>query len=169
MTTTEHQSVSSTEPTKITCPHCGAPECFEDTQTIPDGEDLTSYMCMECGYTSTSLNVDGSPIINQYESQTAELIKDLRWVDDKNLVWYPTVLNFPSYGIIFPDGVNKMDWKWTAAPAVDVAPEEQKNYPIPGQVGKFYERRIDMNASRKFLNNDFYGACLFLGFIKPKN
>ncbi len=101
----------------------------------------------------------------QYESQTAELIKDLRWVDDKNLVWYPTVLNFPSYGIIFPDGANKMDWKWTAAPAVDVAPEEQKNYPIPGQTDKFYQRRIDMAASRKFLSNDFYGACLFLGSL----
>ena len=93
----------------------------------------------------------------------------MRWIDDKNLVWYPTVLNFPSFGIIFPDGANKTDWKWTAAPAVDVAPEEQKNYPIPGQTDKFYQRRIDMAESRKFLSNDFYGACLFLGFVKPKS
>ena len=169
MKTTELQSVSSTDPTKTTCPHCGSPECFEDTQTIPNGEAVTSYMCMECGYTTTTLNVDGSMLINEYESQTAELIKDLRWIDDKNLVWYPTVLNFPSFGIIFPDGINKMDWRWTAAPAVDVPIEDQKNYPIPGQKDKFYQRRIDMTASKKFLSSDFYEACLFLGFIKPRS
>jgi len=86
MTTAEHQSASSTEPTKVICPHCGSPECFEDTQTIPDGEVVTSYMCMDCGYTTSTLNVEGSQVIKHYEDTTAELIKELRWVDDKNLV-----------------------------------------------------------------------------------
>lgn len=163
----EHQSVSSTEPNKIVCPHCGSHNCFEEIQTLPDGTEVKSYMCLECGYTTTTLNVDGSSVIKGYEESTAELIKALRWVDPKtNLVWYPIVLNFPSFGIIFPDGTGADDWSWKAAPAIDIPTEEQKNYPIPGQKDQYYTRRIDMGKGQTFANNDFYNACKFLGFIQ---
>ena len=35
----EQQLVSSTEPTKIKCPHCGEDHCFEETQTL-DGQEV---------------------------------------------------------------------------------------------------------------------------------
>ena len=125
-------------------------------------------MCMECGYTSTTLNEEGSLVVETYEQGTAELIKDLRWVDpNTNLVWYPIVLNFPSFGIIFPDGTNKDNWAWRAAPAVDISEEEQKKYPIPGQKDQYYTKRIDMNSSELFEADQFYDACKFLGFIQP--
>ena len=155
------------EPSKVTCPHCGSHECFEETQTLPDGTEVKSYMCMECGYTTTTLNVEGSEIITSYEDTTAELIKALRWVDpNTNLVWYPIVLNFPSFGIIFPDGTSKFNWKWRAAPAVDIPEAEQKMFPIPGHDNQYYTRRIDMNKGQSFDNDDFYNACKFLGFIQ---
>lgn len=163
----EHQSVSSTDPTKIKCPHCGEHECFEDIQALSEKEFVKSYMCTSCGYTSTSLNAEGSEMIKQYEESTAELIKDLRWVDkSNNQVWYPIILNFPSYGIIFPDGTSKNNWRWTAAPAVDIALEEQSKYPIPGQPDQFYTRRVDMKLGQSFENDNFYGACKFIGFIQ---
>ena len=164
----EQQSASNTDPIKVLCPHCGSHECLEDTLVMETKEIVNSYMCMDCGYTTSTLNVEGSQVIKHYEDTTAELIKELRWVDDKNLVWYPTVLNFPSSGIIFPDGTNEHNWVWNAAPAVDIALEEQSKYPIPGQKDQYYTRRIDMEAGRKFLKTDFYGACLFLGFVQPK-
>ena len=161
----EQQSALSTEPSKIICPHCGAHECFEETQTV-ENDVVHSYMCISCGYTSTTMNIEGSEMIKQYEDSTADLIKDLRWVDEKNLVWYPIILNFPSFGIIFPDGTSKNNWRWTAAPAVDIPVEDQKKYPIPGQKDAFYTRRIDMKAGMSFDNKDFYGACKFIGFIQ---
>ena len=168
----EQQSALNMEPIKITCPHCGEHDaCFEETQTMPDADQtqVNSYMCMSCGYTSTTLNVEGSEVIKQYEEQTAELIKDLRWVDAyTNLVWYPIILNFPSFGIIFPDGTSKHDWAWKTAPAVDIPTEEQAKYPIPGQDGQFYARRSDMNASQVFPSNEFYAACKSIGFIQEK-
>lgn len=166
----EHQSVSNMEPIKITCPHCGEENaCFEETQAMPDGTEVKSYMCMSCGYTSTTLNVEGSKVIEEYESRTAELIKELRWIDSNtNLVWYPIVLNFPSFGIIFPDGTSKHDWKWTAAPAVDIPAEDQKNFPIPGSSDEFYTRRVDMKAAKSFIRSEFYEACKSIGFIQSK-
>lgn len=106
-------------------------------------------------------------MISEYEEITAELIKALRWVDIKtNLVWYPIVLNFPSFGIIFPDGETKANWEWMAAPAVEISKEEQKKYPIPGQTDAYYTKRIDMNLGKKFNSNAFKEACEFIGFIK---
>ena len=160
-----HQSVSSTDPIKIECPHCKSPECFVETEKV-NNEDVHSFMCMECGYTTTSLNRVDSDFVKQYEATTAELIKALRWIDDRGLVWYPIVLNFPSFGIIFPDGTSVEDWKWMAAPAVDIPAEDQKKYPIPGQTDKYYTRRIDMKSGQLFTNDKFYDACKFLGFIK---
>lgn len=159
------------EPGKITCPHCGGEHCFEENQTIPSNGDseqlVTSWMCLDCGYTSTTLNEEGSDIITGYEESTAEIIKDLKWVDpETTLVWYPIVLNFPSFGIIFPDGTSRDDWSWTAAPAVDIPAEEQNKYPIPGQTGQYYTRRIDMTVGKKFDSDKFYDACHFIGFIQ---
>lgn len=166
----EQQSQSNMDPIKVECPHCGSSQCFKDTQDLEQPgkmpESVDSYMCVDCGYTTTTLNVEGSQTIKEYEETTAELIKDLRWIDQNNLVWYPIILNFPSFGIIFPNGTSKDNWNWTAAPAIDIPAEDQKNYPIPGHTDKFYTRRIDMKLGKSFANNDFYNACKFIGFIQ---
>lgn len=161
----EQQLQSNTEPTKIVCPHCNSNNCFAETEymgNIP----VESYLCVGCGYTSTTEHLDGSEFIKQFEQQTAELIKDLRWIDEKGLVWYPIVLNFPSFGIIFPDGTSKFEWGWRTAPAIEIPKEEQKNYPIPGQKDAFYEKRIDMKSGKLFANDKFNDACKFIGFIQ---
>lgn len=164
----EHQLQSSMEPTKIVCPHCGEQHCFKEVQSLSPTEELTSYMCVSCGYTTTTLNVEGSAVVAQYEAASPNLMTDLRWVDsDTNLVWYPIVLNFPSFGIIFPDGTSKYDWKWRAGLAVDIPAEDRKNYPVPGgSADEFYSKRIDMENSKLFDHEDFYNACKYLGFIK---
>ena len=155
-----------TEPTKITCPITGGTNCFEQVQTAPDGQLIKSYLSIDSGYTTTTLNVEGSEAVVEYELATPELIKDLRWVDPQtNLVWYPLVLNFPTFGIIFPDGSSKDDWQWMAAPAVDIPTKDKNKYPIPGQEGQFYTRKIDMEAGKKFAPNQFEQAAKFVGFI----
>ena len=153
-------------PDKVECKHCGATDkCFKEDTVTPDGSQATSYMCVSCGYTTTTLNVDGSDIIKMYEEDTAQLIKDLRWVDDENLVWYPIVLNFPNKGIVFPDGTSKSDWCWSTAPAIDVPEEERSKYPIPGSDGQYYTKRVDMSRQARFAPDKFYDACKEVGFI----
>jgi hypothetical protein len=154
-------------PEKIVCPHCGSKNCFEEGMMLEISPAMVySYMCMGCGYTSTTLSKVDSDLIKDYEETTAEIVKEIKWIDpNTNLVWYPTVLNFPSSGIIFPDGTNKSDWGWTAAPAVDIPKEDMKKYPIPG-TDQFYTRRIDMQAAKKFKSNEFSEACKSIGFIK---
>lgn len=150
------------EPTKITCPHCGSNNCFMEIE-----EMATSYMCMGCGYTSTSMNRVDSAELKAYEEITPQLMLDLKWIDPQaNLVWYPMVLHFPNTGIVFPDGTSKSDWSWRAAMAVDVAEQDKTKYPIPGQSGQFYSRKVDMESSKLFDRDSFTDACKFVGLIK---
>lgn len=151
---------------KVTCKHCGSEHhCFEEVTQLPTGEDVVSYLCVSCGYTTTTMNVVDSPMIEEYESTTAQLIKDLRWVDDTNLVWYPIVLNFPSTGIVFPDGKSVGDWHWVAAKAIDIPEKDQERFPIVGRPGEFYKRRIDMENKQQYPKDNFYEACKSVGFI----
>ena len=124
-------------------------------------------MCLDCGYTSTTLNVEGSPVIEGYEKATPELIKALRWVDPQtSLVWYPLVLNFPSTGMIFPDGTGIDNWRWMAAPAVPIPLNDQKKYPIASQPGSFYTKRVDLKQGKTFAPDQFYQAAKSIGFIQ---
>jgi len=148
------------------CPHCHGDKCYTETHNAEE-TSVTSYMCMDCGYTTTTLNIDGSNMLKSYEEVTPQLILDLKWVDPQtNLVWYPTVLNFPNTGLVFPDGTNTMDWGWTGAPAIDIPFDQQSKYPIPGQPGEYYKRRVDLESARKFGPAEFYQACQSIGLVK---
>ena len=58
-------SLQDEMPEKVTCKHCGGHRCYKEHTTLPDGSQAVSYMCVDCGYTTTSLNIDGSPTIQQ--------------------------------------------------------------------------------------------------------
>lgn len=163
--------INEQEVQKIDCPHCKAEQrCCVDAQYISDTDLVLSFMCLACGYTSTNLNVQDSEIVKQQEEVSPELFKELRWVDPTtSLVWYPVVLNFPSFGVIFPDGTNRLDWKWRCAPAVEIPKEEREKYPIPGApTGTYYEKRINMEKGQLFPQDKFYEACVFIGFISEQ-
>jgi DNA-directed RNA polymerase subunit RPC12/RpoP len=151
---------------KVKCKHCGSEHhCFEEQTNLPSGDEALSYLCISCGYTTTTLNKVDSEMIAEYESVTAQLIKDIRWIDDEGLVWYPIVLNFPSTGIIFPDGHSASDWHWVAAKAIDIPENEQQRFPVVGREGEFYKRRIDMENKEQYPKDNFYEACKSIGFI----
>lgn len=151
------------ESSKIICPHCGSHNCFhEDVE-----QGLTSYLCMGCGYTSNDMFKTDSEELIGFEQPMPELYKDIKFVDTtRGITWYPTVLNVPTVGIVFVDGKTKEDWKWKAAPAVDVAESEKTKYPIPGKPGEFYTRRLDMESAREFEQTEFTEACKYVGLIK---
>ena len=132
-------------------------------------ENITSHLSLKCGYTSNSLFVIGSKTIDEVDENTADLIKDLKYLDpNTGLVWYPVVINFPSRGMLFPEGSNTTDWKWCYAPAVDVLESEKTKYPIKGKKDEYHTKRIDMNAREYFEQDDFKSACIKLGMILEK-
>lgn len=151
---------------KITCPHCGSQNCFQEEYSVSENT-LSSYLCMGCGYTTTTMNTVDSEFVMEFEQSCPDLFKDIRFHDkDTNLIWYPTVLNFAEYGLIFPDGTNADDWKWRAVPVVPISEEEKDKYPIPNEPGKFYETKADMNSSKVFEQLEFSDACSFLNIIQ---
>ncbi len=152
--------------TKVTCPHCGSSNCFRED--YDHGETpVSAYLCVSCGYTSTTLHKADSEFIKTYELSLPELFRDLKFIDSESNVWYPIVLNFPTLGVIFPDGTSTLNWSWRAVPVVPVDEDEKNKYPIPGEEGKYYETKADMDGSRLYPQGQFYEACKFLGIIVP--
>lgn len=149
-------------PDKITCPHCGGTNCF-----VEEHDGIKSYLCMDCGYTTTSLNVDGSLQMQDWTSTLPELIKAIKWVDpETKLVWLPSTLNMPGIGLVFPDGTTADDWQWRAVPVTSVSADEKKKYPIPGKEGEYYTTKADFSKSKLFGKNEFKEACKHIGIIK---
>ena len=151
---------------KIDCPRCNSKNCFKEDYTLSEN-NVSSYMCMGCGYTTTSLYKKGADLVEEYEAQCPELFKDIKFVDDTTeLVWYPIVLNFPDKGLVFPDGATPFDWKWRAVPIIAVEESEKEKYPIPGKEGEYYENRADMDNSRIYPQSEFQAACKYLNIIQ---
>lgn len=153
------------EEKKINCPCCESINCFEETYTV-EQNTVSSYLCMGCGYTTTTLQQKDSDFVKQFEETCPQLFKDIAYHDEKtNLMWYPTVLNFPDKGLVFPDGANAFDWQWRAVPVKPVSEAEKTMFPIPGEEGKFYETKADMESSRLYPQGQFQNACKHLGII----
>lgn len=153
------------ENNKIDCPKCASSNCFEEVHTVATNS-VKSYICMGCGFTSTSLNTEDSEYIKNFEETCPELFKDIKFIDpERKIVWYPTVLNFPELGLIFPDGANAFNWVWRAVPVKPVGEDEKEKYPIPGEPGKFYETKADMESSKTFDQKSFTDACKYLKII----
>lgn len=155
------------EDKKIKCPRCSSDNCFQEDYKV-EPNTVSSYMCMNCGYTTTTLYKHGSDIVKEYEETCPELFKDLSFHDKENdLVWYPVVLNFPDLGLIFPDGTNSFDWQWRAVPVIPVKEDEATKYPIPNKPDEYYKTRADMESSRLYAQSEFYNACRYLNIIQP--
>ena len=75
----------------IKCPCCGSDACSKNPVSNL-GEQVNSYLCWTCGFTTNELLRDGSDFEKENYELTAELIKDLKQVHE-NLSWYPKVIN----------------------------------------------------------------------------
>ena len=143
----------------IECPQCNDTDrCFEDVQ-----DTFSSFMCFNCGYMSHSNYTEEK--ISEIQ-HTSQLIRDLAYKDDdRDIYWYPSVVNMGKLGIIYPDGLPD-NWNWKFAKVVEVSEEEQKNYPIPGKDGEYYTERLDVDNSEEFGQYEFLEACKSMGIVK---
>ena len=143
----------------IECPYCNDKDrCFEDVQ-----DTFSSFMCFNCGYMSHSNYTEEK--ISEIQ-HTSQLIRDLAYKDDdRDIYWYPSVVNMGKLGIIYPDGLPH-DWNWKFAKVTQVSEEEQKNYPIPGKDGEYYTERLDVDNAQEFGQFESLEACKSMGIGK---
>ncbi len=146
----------------IMCPKSGGDLCYE-TQVTPE---ITNWMSLSCGYWTNSLMKEGSEFYNEQMETLPELYKDLAWKDESTeLVWLPQTINEPQKGMVFANGANTQEWKWSAVKAIPVTEEEKYKFPIPKQPGKFYEWRMDMSTIQHFDEREFIDALEYIGLI----
>ena len=152
---------------KIKCPNCFSEEkCFEETVERKDSDDFKSYLCFHCGYTSNSYYTKDSKARAQQLETTADLIRDLEFFDEeRQIYWYPSVINMGPRGIIFPEGTRE-EWYGRYAKVIFIPEEDRKNYPVPGKDGEFYESRLDTEGAKRFGQFEFLDACTDMGLVK---
>jgi hypothetical protein len=138
--------------------------CFE-SYTEPKTHE--SYLCVQCGYMSLSLYKPGSDILKNMLDKSADIVGELQLEDkERDMVWLPSVLNMGEKGIIYPEGKDKSEWCWKFAGIKKLNEEEQKDYPIPNQDGKFYTQILDVKSAKTYDKLDFFSACQDMGIVK---
>ena len=140
----------------IDCPICyDSDTCFEDTQ-----EKFKSYMCFNCGFMSSSHYIEEN--LDKVEN-TSKLVNELKFFDEeREIYWYPSVVNMGPKGIIFPEGTVE-SWVWKYAEVVEVPKKEQKDYPIPDKDGEFYTEKLDVENATTYGQYEFLEACKKMG------
>lgn len=139
----------------IQCPICNdIDHCFEDNQG-----DYNSFMCFKCGYMSdTRFNKEHDTKANQ---NTAVLINQIKqWDNDREIYWYPSVVNMGKLGMIFPNG-DQNDWKWNFA---KVKPVKEHT-----EATKGYDNFLDIDNADEYEKDDFISAIRDMGITKDLN
>ena len=139
----------------ITCPHClDTNNCFEDVQPT-----FSSYLCFNCGYMSDSRYEIGNLQLIENMKKSPQLVRESQFEDkERNIIWFPSVINMGALGIIFPEGeVN--DYVWRYAKVVSIPESDRHKYVNHNQ-------RLDVENAQTFEKNDFMGACKAMGITE---
>jgi hypothetical protein len=135
----------------VKCPHCEAEMCYEY-----HNPQYIQWMCFNCGYGSTSHMVKDSDFVKSSKEVLPELIKDLEFTDENDFVWYPSTINIPEKGILFPNGSNKDNWMWAVAPLTLITKKEKSRFP------KKQTHKVDLSNMQYFPKEEFARAVTTL-------
>ena len=65
-------------------------------------------------------------LIKKMEETSTELMRDIKFFDyEREIFWFPTILNMGKFGMIYPEG-KKDNWNWKLAEVRKLTKEEQK-------------------------------------------
>jgi hypothetical protein len=113
---------------------------------------------MGCGFTTNELMINESELVKQTEEVMPELYKDLRFIDSKNQVWYPTVINIEDKGTVFVNGTTTENWGWAGIKVAETTDEEKEKF----KGAKF---KSDPKTLKMFDKKSFDEACAYIGLI----
>jgi ribosomal protein L37AE/L43A len=137
----------------VTCECCFSDACYEHKQ-----QGITIWSCMGCGFTINELMVEGSELVKETEEVMPELYKDIKVVDDKKQVWYPTVINIDDKGTVFVNGTSVDNWGWAGIKAVETLEEEKDKL-------KGAKYKSDPKTLKMFNQKSFDEACAYVGLF----
>jgi len=139
----------------IDCPCCkDSDSCFEEVQP-----DFSSFMCFACGFMSDSRFKRDSLQTIENEKSTPKLVTDLKFEDEeRDIIWYPSVINMGQMGMIFPEG-HPTSWNWKYAQVIDIPESEQ-------QLFDGHKQRLDIENAETFHKDDFMSACKKMGITE---
>ena len=138
------------------CKRCGGDACYE--QVIDN--TITTWLCMGCGFTTSTQLSEGSELHANTLESSPELYKDLMFEDDNNRAWFPATITLPAKGMVFIDGTDKSNWKWSAVKAVEITEEERKEKNFPSD----QTHKMDMKGATLFEQKEFMDALEVIGF-----
>lgn len=141
----------------------GSNACYEQ-KFMQDGKEVTTWLCMGSGFTSSTLMTEGSEAHRGLIETAPELYKDLLHIDNEKRVWAPSTVALPEKGMVFIDGKNKRDWEWAAALAIPLTEDEIKSGKFPAE----QTHKMDMANVKKFGQKDFMDALETIGFFAIK-
>lgn len=142
----------------VICRRCGGNACYE--QKI--NEEVTTSLCMGCGFTSSTLLKEGSEQIQTALETSPELYKDLMYKDKDGFIWLPSTITLPEKGMVFIDGKSKNDWGWAAVKAIEITEEDRKLKKFPPE----QKYRMDVKNSKLFNQKEFMDALEVIGFYE---
>ena len=144
---------------KITCPHClNENHCFEEKIDL---EKFSSFICFNCGFMSNSTYKRDSDAVKKMEESSTELMRDIKFFDyEREIFWFPTILNMGKFGMIYPEGT-KDNWSWKFAQVRELTEEEQKNSMYEG-----HEHTLDIENAKEYGQYEFLQACQEMGIVK---
>ena len=137
------------------CPRCGGNALY--VQKI--SEDVNTYFDFGCGFTTSTVMVEGSELVAKTLENSPELYKDLMFIDQDRKVWFPSTVTLPEKGMVFLDGTSKDTWQWSAVNAIEITEEEKSKYP-QGQTHK-----MDVKNAKRFDKRDFMDALDAIQFF----
>jgi hypothetical protein len=138
----------------VKCPCCGAEMCYEYHH-----QQYIQWMCFNCGYGSTSHMIKDSDFVKNSKESLPELVKDLEIIDEDGFVWYPSTLNVPQKGILFPNGGSKDAWGWSIAPLTEILEEEKSRFP------KNQTHKVNLSKMEYFSKDEFASAITRLNSL----
>ena len=139
----------------IDCPVCfDVDRCFEEIQ-----EDYSSFLCFNCGFMSDSRYEVGSLQLIDNLKKSPKLVQDLKIKDkERDIIWFPSVINMGTRGIIFPEGTPEI-WSWRYATVIEIPEEERHKYDN-------YDRRLDVENAKVYGQYEFLEACQDMGITR---
>jgi len=137
------------------CPHCGGNACYEQVVS----QEVKTSFCFGCGYSTSTLMLEGESLVQKTLEASPELYKDLMFVDADKKVWFPSTVTLPNKGMVFLDGTTKDNWQWAAVNSIEILEEEKAKFP-KGQTTK-----MDMKNIKHFEKEDFMEALDAIKFF----
>jgi hypothetical protein len=119
--------------------------------------NVESRICLGTGYTTRDNWTIGSELIDNYDTQVTELMRDTKFEDhDLGTVWYLSTMQTPA-AMLYPAG-SANRWAWQVSPVEYLLGEERKKYPIPGRTNEYYTSRLATEKAEDFEQSDFKAA-----------